>query len=559
MANKKRYLRRVLNTVIQDDCRNVLRKLPENSISYVIGDPPYALHFMGKAWDRFPTHTGLRKPFAQRSREYEYGKLPFQKWVEEIARECLRVLRPGGYLMLMGGTRTFHRLACGIEDAGFEIRDTFTWHHGQGFNKGSNIGKAIDRKAGKKRRVVKAGKGRKGKGGQITAIFSSNVGINTPEFIAKTGEITEPATELAAKWEGWNTNVKPATEFFVVARKPLTEKTVADNVLKWGCGGINLEGTRIGGHTPDVNVLEKASPHGQAIRPKYKVRKGTGEKLDTHGQGWGFKRASHNEEKQVAQGRLPSNAMLGHTEFCKKVGEKQVGSGKAGALPCNHPQSFGGFQMCKDKIDKINTYGKEIVESWQCHSECPVRVLDEQSGISKPKRGRKGLRGGTLCYGKGTLGSPEKKGTWPSDPGGGASRFFYTAKAAGKEKWFLCKVCDVVQDGGRRKEHRKHEIYCETCEKNGMWKKHRGHKTKPNLLGHPTQKPEKLMQWLIRMHTMKGGIVLDPFLGSGTVAVVARREGMRFIGVDMDATYTRIARTRLEVEQEHTPVVLTHG
>jgi DNA modification methylase len=204
-------------TVLHGDCVEVMAELPACSVDAIVCDPPYGLEFMGKAWDKFDragpssfVDTWKNKPpghydekgrdpyadkFVGRPRWGTMGPramLAFQAWCTDWATEALRVLKPGGHLLAFGGTRTYHRLTCAIEDAGFEVRDCLAWLYGQGFPKSHNVGKAIDK-----------------------------------------------------KWEGWGTALKPAHEPIVMARKPLAG-TVAANVLEHGTGALNVDGCRIG-------------------------------------------------------------------------------------------------------------------------------------------------------------------------------------------------------------------------------------------------------------------------------------------------------------------------
>jgi len=191
------------------NCLDVLKELENNSIDSIVTDPPYGLSFMGKKWD------------------YD---VPSQ----DIWEECLRVLKPGGHLLSFGGSRTYHRMAVRIEDAGFEIRDQIMWIYGSGFPKSHNIGKSVDKIEGNYREVVgetKAGK----------TAMGQNSGWNAHQNITEI-EITKGNSA----WEGWGTALKPAHEPIVMARKPLSEKTIVDNVLEWGTGGINVDGSRIG-------------------------------------------------------------------------------------------------------------------------------------------------------------------------------------------------------------------------------------------------------------------------------------------------------------------------
>ena len=165
-------------TIIQGDCRSVMQSMPDCSVDAIITDPPYELGFMGKAWDS----TGIA-------------------YDTQVWKEALRVLKPGGHLLSFGGSRTYHRMACAIEDAGFEVRDQIMWVYGQGFPKSHNISKALDK-------------------------VSHN-------------------SETTTQWDGWGTALKPAHEPICLGRKPL-EGTVAENVLKWGVGGLNIDGCRVG-------------------------------------------------------------------------------------------------------------------------------------------------------------------------------------------------------------------------------------------------------------------------------------------------------------------------
>lgn len=232
-------------TLFHGDCLDILRDLPDNSVDSVVTDPPYGLGFMGKAWDN-PDQAAAARPRADetfktnafsRSRA-EFGGASyggnhrvemraFQDWCQEWSVECLRVLKPGGHMLAFGGSRTWHRLACAVEDAGFEIRDSIAWLYGSGFPKSLDVSKAIDKAEGHWR----------GKAGAVT---SENSSMSAPNY-ERTAK-GDPVTAAAA-WEGWGTALKPAFEPIVVARKPLTG-TVASNVLTHGTGALNIDATR---------------------------------------------------------------------------------------------------------------------------------------------------------------------------------------------------------------------------------------------------------------------------------------------------------------------------
>lgn len=198
------------------DCIEGMKQLEDNSIDSIVTDPPYELGFMGKKWDS----TGIA-------------------YNVNVWKEALRVLKPGGYLLAFGGTRTYHRMTCAIEDAGFEIRDCIQWIYGSGFPKSMDISKAIDKQAGAEREIIGVKKYASPAGN------NDNFGVGNNTANPNKRILTAPSTPEAQQWEGWGTALKPANEPIVVARKPLSEKTVAENVLKWGTGGINIDGCRV--------------------------------------------------------------------------------------------------------------------------------------------------------------------------------------------------------------------------------------------------------------------------------------------------------------------------
>ena len=213
-------------TLYNGDCLEEMKNLPDNSVDSIVTDPPYGISFMGKGWD----HSVPSK---------------------EVWAECFRVLKPGGHLLAFAGTRTQHRMAVNIEDAGFEIRDMIAWVYGSGFPKSLNISKAIDKAAGAEREVV--GKREHPTLKDKTKIDRpSQTQYHASNTIKDEWNITAPATDDAKKWDGWGTALKPALEPITVARKPLEEKTVAANVLKYGTGAINIDESRIPTN-PDVD------------------------------------------------------------------------------------------------------------------------------------------------------------------------------------------------------------------------------------------------------------------------------------------------------------------
>jgi len=208
----------MFNQVIQGDCLIKLKELEDNSVDSIVTDPPYELGFMGKSWD----NTGIANNV-------------------EMWKECLRVLKPGGHLLTFSGTRTYHRMACAIEDAGFEVRDMIEWVYGSGFPKSHNIGLRLDQKLGLQ--------GFRGKETSFSAKVIQQKYKDGRDKVLENGKAVEKyegKSEIAKQYQGWGTALKPAHEPICMARKPLAEKTVAENCLKYGTGGINIDESRVG-------------------------------------------------------------------------------------------------------------------------------------------------------------------------------------------------------------------------------------------------------------------------------------------------------------------------
>jgi DNA modification methylase len=225
--------------ILIGDCLTRMKELPDNSVDSVVCDPPYHLTTAVKATKDL---TKVNAPQFRRAAKgfmgqtWDGGDVAFRP---ETWAEVLRVLKPGGHMVAFSGTRTYHRMAAAIEDAGFEIRDMIAWHYGSGFPKSHDISKAIDRAAGVKREVVGFGDRPSGLHRGKIADYSPK---NDDDFAPP---ITAPATDAARQWQGYGTALKPATEPICLARKPLSEKSIAANVLKWGAGALNIDGCRI--------------------------------------------------------------------------------------------------------------------------------------------------------------------------------------------------------------------------------------------------------------------------------------------------------------------------
>jgi DNA modification methylase len=449
-------------TLHHGDCLEVLRSLPDCSVDSVVTDPPYGLSFMGKRWD------------------YDVPSV-------EVWAECLRVLKPGGHLLAFAGTRTQHRMAVRIEDAGFEIRDMIAWVYGSGFPKSLDVSKAIDKNNGEVGRLHKFTEWMRTTGlsakqiNDATDTFmgshyltdKSQPAIPTRalwsklrplcEFIPawvdelvdrieaerevvgqhqtdmgglggerlgqKGGDITAPATPEAKQWQGWGTALKPALEPITVARKPLIG-TVAENVLQHGTGAINVDGCR-------VDFM------------------------------------SEEDRKESTQKNQ-------HANF--------------GTPPLTGNNVYGDYSMIEPK--NYNPTGR-----W------PANFIHD--------------------------GSEEA-----TDLLGASARFFYCAKASKADR---DEGCEKLQ------ERSAGECVDRVEGSAGMESPRAGAgRTSGSRNHHPTVKPTDLMRYLCRLVTPPSGIVLDPFMGSGSTGKAAMLEGFAFVGIEREAEYIDIAKARIQ-------------
>lgn len=250
------------------DCLNKLKELEDNSIDSIVTDPPYGLSFMGKDWDKVKatkeTQSQVVKGLGAGMKMTTLAdNIEFEKWVTEWSMECMRVLKPGGYMLAFGGSRMYHRLASGVENAGFEIRDQMMWIYGSGFPKSRDIGKDIEKiKVGGIKNLKQIGtkQGIKVETGTSGYSYSKEyvpgISMGGKQI---SGDI--PVYEITNEWGGWGTALKPAHEPIVMARKPLSGKTVGNNVLEWGTGGINIDGSRI----PTTDNLGGGATNGSVL------------------------------------------------------------------------------------------------------------------------------------------------------------------------------------------------------------------------------------------------------------------------------------------------------
>lgn len=559
------------------NCLDRLKDLEDNSVDAIVTDPPYGLSFMGKKWD------------------YDVPSV-------EIWKECLRVLKPGGYLLSFAGTRTQHRMAVNIEDAGFEIRDMIAWVYGSGFPKSLNIGKAVDKLQGNEREVVgNNGVNRKAGG----TFVSDNEGVR--EY-----------TKGTSDWEGWGTALKPALEPITVARKPLGEKTVAENCLKWGVGGINIDGCRVG--TEEIlervqgnnkNTSTPNAPNNGWISepqtlgrfPANLIHDGSDEVVELFpqtgkgngGSAYNYKGKEYdNKETSMFNGdkpQAPSNF-------------NDSGSASRFFMSCKYTPKDAIMNICEDSIyannvgnslpimsliesvvnissvlksatpslDLLNHYlnvlfvekkSENIVIDFVAEivaiSEAPEGVLNQQeltviqdfitsckecsqtqnpvSSVGKwedtdiTQITINLLR---LC-GYVLLATEENTNLGRKEVGvanGEPKRFAYIPKASKKERNIGCEGLEKRAGGSNAKGYT--QDVARGLDRN-----------RPVANFHPTVKPLALMEYLVKLVSREGQVVLDPFMGSGTTGMACKKLDREFIGIEMMPEYMEIAKRRI--------------
>lgn len=446
--------------VVQGDSAAVLASLADCSIDAVVTDPPSGIGFMGKDWD---SNKG--------------GRDQWIEWLAGIMRECLRVLKPGGHALVWALPRTSHWTGTALELAGFEVRDVVSHWFGSGFPKSLDVAKVIDKTAGHWR-------------GKAGPAVSSNGSMSAPNYqrTDKGGPIT-----AAAAAAGWGTALKPACEFWWLARKPL-DGTVGGNFQRHGTGALNVDGCRVAGDPVPARPATHTGEHEAWQRPW---------KSDSAAVAARQERKDESAAKATALGRWPAHLVLSHGAGC--------GDG--------------------------------------CAPGCPVAELDRQSGdmhgagFAQPKQ-EKWANQSNAVYGKGVGSGPNGArfgdtgtasrffATFAADPG-----FFYTPKPATSEK--SAGLETLPRRRGEEITGRKEGSAGSLNPRAGAGARNGARNT------HPTVKPIALMRWLCRLITPPGGVVLDPFAGSGTTLVAALRENFRAIGIEREPEYMEILKLRV--------------
>ena len=396
------------------DCREVLKVFPENFFDSCVTDAPYGLGFMKATWDR---------------------EVPGP----EYWREVYRVLKPGACLLAMGGTRTFHRLVCAVEDSGFEIRDVLMWLYGSGFPKSHNMSLGIDKALGHENR------------GRAIPTASTHRPCGTP-LTANPVKDYAPKTPEGAQWDGWGTALKPAYEPIVLARKPF-KGSVARNVMAYGTGGINIDACRVG--TDQMKEERSAGPPGTK----------------------------------------PVCALGNHT------GRVHTGRVHTGRWPAN---------ILHDGSDEV------------------LSRFPDAPGQQARRGPEHGAKHSITCYGEYGASPTE---AIPREDSGSASRFFYCAKASKteREEYLEAFEASPVGDGRNTPADSAYQ---------------RGAILRKNT--HPTVKPRALMEYLVALVTPPGGVVLDPFAGSGPTMLAALELGFQCVVIDIVEKHCQISAAKLE-------------
>lgn len=476
--------------IIFGDCLEKMKEMSENSVDAVVTDPPYGLKFMGKKWD--------------------YGVPNVEIW-----REAFRVIKPGANLVSFGGTRTYHRMVVNIEDAGFEIRDQIQWLYGSGFPKSQNISIQIDKQAG--------AMGDRGKA-FVTAGQDGREDLIGTRGIAIGGH--EPITDLAKQWEGWGTALKPANEPIVLARKPLEKGlTVAQNVAKWGVGGLNIDASRI---ATDDKVEKGRAGRGEAVSEAGKKLMGT------------------DVQELNTQGRWPANLILDETAAAL-LGEPSRFFYVAKASKRERNAGLDGFDSANVKHDTCEESTELARLILKVMSELipnsSIVLSGENTMVIFPKGCSSTIR--TMIQRITELKTWNLLMLLPTSDSmrdavlkltDGISHVnsVESSNALTTAIGILHAKVGSVTAGAK----------LATLEK--LLKLSESDAWKTYSSNHPTVKPTKLMEYLIRLITPAGGIVLDPFMGSGSTGVAAFRLGFQFIGIEMNEEYCEIAKRRIE-------------
>lgn len=522
--------------VLHSEALEALREFPDNAVDALICDPPAGIGWMNRSWDCFrrkenPEDVGRDNVFGRTSRTSPHSKGEsdrdrFVAFLSEIMREVYRVLKPGAHGVVWAHSTTSHWTALALEEAGFEVKECIFHVHAQGMPKALNVGLDIDRVLGVNPRVVgdKPWKNQDIRSGSL-------VGGREHEQL----QVKEPTSLEGRQWNGWFSGIKPAVECWWLIQKPISEKNIALNVLKWGVGALNVGATSVARAADDVPGWHESGADGSAGyqgEETFRIREMSAEEIAA---------------RRAGKGRFTPNLVLSHHPLCVRVGTHKVKG--CPAVVIQGGKDGGGYDVGSGDGTRRGVFegygdadGMEEVALYACVPGCAVRELDRQSGMRKSGRmkaatkrsNREGFTGLT----------PVQTGLETIGDEGGASRFYpqfiFCPKASKSEKEaglddLEPAILNRVNPGGLEREERFKPV-----------------ERKNN---HSTCKPLALMRWLCRLVCPQDGVILDPFLGSGTTGAAAGAEGFRFFGIEQgepvgDNRYVRIAIARMNYWKE---------
>jgi len=464
--------------------QDILKSYPDNHFDSIVTDPPYGIEFLGKDWD---SNTGA-----------------VETW-----QECLRVLKPGGYLLAFSAARTYHHLATNIESVGFEIRDQLMWIYASGFPKAQDIGKAIERREGKRHKkpdlIPYDNKGADSESlGAYRGKCPKCLKDQTHQLKCNDQECVLKDTTSDNEWAGWKTALKPGHEPIVMARKPFKGSTI-DNVLEYGTGALNIDATRIPLEEGAINLnTANWTPSEYSFG-----NAGTGIKEDN------LPPKFNPDEK----GRFPSNVLGDIPDYqkyfyCPKVSRRER---HCGFEQKTIPTTSGGMYD-NHGTGKMYSIGTDM-----------KTTKDPLAHISTGDNFGDGLASGKKLHKtRGNDGIPPNKD--------------YMVEAIGGS-WVGTNMIDLPHKGKIYVHGLKHE-YELWCKENNV--------TPPTVgNNHPTVKPVELMKYLIKLVTPPNSKVLDPFTGSGSTGMAAVDLGHEFTGCELDPAYVSIAETRIRAWNDH--------
>lgn len=502
------------NQVILGSCLDVLRKIPDDTFDSTVTDVPYGLG------NREPTPEEILA-YLQGADLDVGGDFMGRDWEIPsvlVWKEIYRVMKPGAHLFSFGGTRTWDLISMGIRMAGFEKLPSIAsnhaalqWLQSQGMPKSWNVSKAIDSKLGVEREVI----GHVGNPDpQVVDRVALDYGGSTGK--GKNGlkdgwDLTKAGSAEAEEWEGWGTGLKPTWEPILVFMKPIAEKTIAENFLKHGTGGMNIDATRVK-HVSKED-FEEHKRQVEQVKAKGGVRNNS----------WKNSSDLSGANDVNINGRWPPDVVFTHAPGCEQIGTRKEPAPVINRFTDGAKPFGGGAGHPYETVQTGDENGEEEVIVWQCVPGCPVQELDRQSGNKVGCGSKTRRRANADAYkrseGQSTNFAKKQGVLYPGK--GGASKifpqfeavevpFFYTGKASKKE---------VTLDGEIENDH-------------------------------PTKKPLALMRWLVRLATRKGGLVLDPYCGSGSTLHAAYEERMRFTGIERGVHEHGIAARRMAIVME---------